>query len=296
MRLVTYSQKKATSIALEIEGELLDIPKAASELGMKDMLPSQMIDLLRWEHGLSVVAEILDRYEGRNPDERPRMYSMDSLSILAPIARPGKIIGLGLNYKDHIEETGRDIPGFPEIFAKFSSSVTSPNQGIPIPKVTKKLDWEIELGVVIGKICKEVVEDDVLDYIAGYTIINDLSARDLQREGTQWVHGKSLDGLCPMGPCIVTVDELDDASGLTMQTRVNGVLKQDSSTSSLRYGVRQVVSFLSKSFTLEPGDVIATGTPSGVGFARTPPEFLKPGDTVELFIEGIGYLRNKIVA
>jgi 2-keto-4-pentenoate hydratase/2-oxohepta-3-ene-1,7-dioic acid hydratase in catechol pathway len=139
-----------------------------------------------------------------------------------------------------------------------------------------------------------VSEKEALDYIAGYTIVHDVSARDIQLADGQWVRGKSLDTFCPMGPCIVTRDELGDASGLQMHTKVNGDLKQDSSTSNLMYKVEQIVSFLSKSFTLEPGDVIATGTPSGVGFVRDPPEFLKPGDNVELFIERIGYLRNPV--
>jgi 2-keto-4-pentenoate hydratase/2-oxohepta-3-ene-1,7-dioic acid hydratase in catechol pathway len=160
--------------------------------------------------------------------------------------------------------------------------------------VSSKIDWEVELGVVIGKSCKDVSEDQALDYIAGYTVINDVSARDLQMNDGQWIRGKSLDTFCPMGPCIVTQDEIGDASGLKMYTKVNGEVKQDSSTSNLMYNVRQIISFLSKSFTLEAGDIIATGTPSGVGFVREPPEFLIPGDMVELYIEKIGYLRNPV--
>ena len=150
------------------------------------------------------------------------------------------------------------------------------------------------MGVVIGKICKDVSEDEALDYVAGYTIINDVTARDLQKQDVQWLRAKSIDTFCPMGPCIVTTDELKDGSGLAMSTKVNGELKQDSNTSNLLFAVPQIISYLSKSFTLDPGDVISTGTPSGVGFARSPPEYLSSGDEVELFIEGIGVLKNLV--
>jgi acylpyruvate hydrolase len=289
------------SIGLELDDGILDIPEAASRFGRKyhvhgHSFPASMIDLLKWDSGIEVVRQILDSFQNADPNERPMTYEKGSVKLEAPISRPGKIVALGLNYKGHIEETGREVPEFPVIFAKFPSSIMGPDEEVAIPKVTKKLDWEVELGVVIGRTCKDVSEKKALDYVAGYTVLHDLSARDLQRGDGQWVRGKSLDGLCPIGPCIVTTDELDDASGLKMQTRVNGMIKQDSNTSDLLFGVKQIVSYLSKSFTLEPGDLIATGTPEGVGFTREPPEFLAPGDEVELYIEKIGHLRNRIVA
>ncbi len=301
MRLVTYSRMGVPSIGLELEDGILDIPETASRFGRKyhvhgHSFPTTMIDLLRWESGVEVVWQIWKSYVSAEANERPMTYNKSNIRLEAPISRPGKIVALGLNYRDHADETGMDVPEFPVIFAKFPSSVMGPDDEIPIPRVTKKLDWEVELGVVIGRTCKDVSEEAALDYVAGYTILHDLSARDLQKGDGQWIRGKSLDGLCPLGPCIVTKDELGDASGLKMQTRVNGVIKQDSNTSNLIFGVRQIVSYLSQSFTLEPGDIIATGTPSGVGFARSPPEFLSPGDEVELYIEKIGYLRNKIIA
>ncbi len=300
MRLVSYSMLGVSSIGIQLENGILDIPEAALRFGRRYTIdgqpfPRTMLQLLEWEPGFQVVKQILDRYESTIPEMRPLTYNLSSVKIHAPISRPGKIIALGLNYVDHIEETGREVPKYPVVFAKFPSSVVGPDEEVPHPKVTKKLDWEVELAVIIGRLCKEVSEDEALNFVAGYTILNDLSARDLQRGDGQWVRGKSLDGLCPLGPCIVTVDELGDGSGLKMQTKVNGVMKQDSNTSNLILGVKQIVSFLSHSFTLEPGDVIATGTPSGVGFARDPPEFLQPDDEVEVFIESIGYLRNKIV-
>ncbi|MGY5877023.1 MAG: fumarylacetoacetate hydrolase family protein, partial [Candidatus Thorarchaeota archaeon] len=301
MRLVTYSRLGVPSIGLDLESGILDIPEAASFFGRKyhvhgHNFPRRMMDLLTWDAGFDVVSQILSRYQNAPVDERPMIHNREDIKIEAPINRPGKIIGLGLNYSDHAKETGSDVPRFPVIFAKFPSSVVGPGTSISIPSVTKKLDWEVELGIVIGKICKDVSKSTALDYVAGYTVINDLSARDLQKDGDgQWIQGKSLDGLCPMGPCIVTTDELKDGSGLKMYTKVNDVVKQDSTTSNLIVGVAKIVAHLSERFTLEPGDVIATGTPSGVGFARDPPEFLKPGDEVEVFIEGIGPLKNKIM-
>ncbi|MFX0108088.1 MAG: fumarylacetoacetate hydrolase family protein [Candidatus Hodarchaeota archaeon] len=298
---MTYSRLGVPSIGVELEAGILDVPETASRFGRKyhvhgHSFPTTMRDLLQWESGIDVVAQIIEKYNTAPSDTKPLTYQKDSIKLEAPIARPGKIVALGLNYKDHVEETGSELPDFPVIFAKFPSSVIGPDEPIPIPKVSQKLDWEVELGVVIGKMCKHVSEKDALDYVAGYTIINDVSARDLQRGDGQWVRGKSLDGLCPMGPCIVTTDELKDASNLKMTTTINGVIKQNSNTSNLVFKVPQIISYLSQSFTLEPGDVIATGTPSGVGFARDPPEYLKEGDFVELFIERIGCLRNHVTA
>ncbi len=301
MRLVTYSRLGVPSIGIELEDGILDIPEAASRFGRMHhihgkLFPSTMIDLLRWSAGIDVVRQILDTYSESELEERPLLYNFDSIRLLAPIERPGKIVALGLNYRDHIEETGREVPKFPVMFAKFPSAVIGPDEPIIIPKVSKKIDWEIELGVVIGRSCKEVSEEKALDYVAGYTVLNDVTARDIQKhDGGQWVRGKSIDTFCPIGPCIVTADELGDGSGLKMQTKVNGIVKQDSNTSNLLFDVPQIVSYLSQSFTLEPGDIIATGTPSGVGFARDPPEYLKPKDIVEMSIEDIGTLRNPVV-
>jgi 2-keto-4-pentenoate hydratase/2-oxohepta-3-ene-1,7-dioic acid hydratase in catechol pathway len=253
-----------------------------------------MLDLLKWESGLDVVKQIVESYENTNSNEQPLAYPSSQISLSAPIKNPGKIVALGLNYKDHIQETGRETPDFPVVFAKFSSSIIGPGDVILIPDISKKIDWEVELGVVIGRVCKDVQEDNALSYVAGYTIVHDVSARDLQERDGQWIRAKSLDTFCPMGPCITTTDEIGDASNLDMHTKVNGEIKQKSSTSNLLFGVPAIVSYLSKSFTLEPGDIIATGTPSGVGFTRDPPEFLQPGDEVELFIEGIGKLVNHV--
>jgi acylpyruvate hydrolase len=254
-----------------------------------------MMDLLHWDAGIEVVRQIVARYEKTPLNERIMAYPLHSVTLEAPLPRPGKIIALGKNYLDHIKETGSETPEFPVIFAKFPSCVIGPNDAIAIPKISNKIDWEVELAIVIGKTCKDVVEANALEYIAGYTIVNDVTARDLQRGDGQWIRGKSLDRFCPMGPCIVTREELGDASGLKLYTKINGVLKQESSTSNMMFNVPQIIANLSAAFTLEPGDVIITGTPSGVGFVRDPPEFLKSGDKIEQYIEKIGYLRNPVV-
>ena len=302
MRLVTYSRLGVPSIGLELEnGDVLDIPDLALRYGKRHQVhghefPKTMLDLLEWNLGIKVVQQVLRNYEDTPEDRRFMAFNRSSIKLEAPIRRPSKIMGIAHNYKEHVEEIGEDMPKNPILFTKYPSSIVGPDESIPMPKVSTQIDWEVELGVVIGSQCKEVSERDALDYVAGYTIINDLSARDIQHGDHQFVRGKSLDGLCPTGPCIVTTDELGDGSGLDLNTKVNGELKQNSNTSNLHFNVPQLVSYLSQSFTLEPGDLIATGTPSGIGNARDPPEFLKPGDEIELYIEKIGYLRNKMIS
>jgi len=300
MRLVTYSRMGVPSIGVQLETGILDIPDAASYFGRKyhvrgQNFPTTMMDLLQWVSGIEVVRQIVTRYEQTPLNERMMAYPLASVTLEAPITRPGKIIALGKNYLDHIKETGSETPAFPVIFAKWPSCVIGPNDSIPMPKISDKIDWEVELAIIIGKICKEVKENNALEYIAGYTIANDVTARDLQSGDGQWIRGKSLDGFCPMGPCIVTKDELGDAQGLQLYTKINGVMKQNSTTSNMMFNVSQIIAHLSKAFTLEPGDVIITGTPSGVGFVRDPPEYLKAGDKIEQYIEKIGYLHNSVV-
>jgi len=238
--------------------------------------------------------------------ELPRLttrIAADKAELLAPIPRPRKnVMCLGLNYKDHAEESARaknlpiELPEHPVVFTKSPTSVAAPGADVPAHAgVTSELDWEVELGVVIGTGGRAIPRAQALAHVFGYTVINDLSARDLQFRHKQWFLGKSLDGFCPLGPAIVTADEIPDPQALRLACRVNGATKQDSSTAQMIFGVATIVETLSRAMTLEPGDVIATGTPAGVGFARQPPEFLKSGDVVECEIEKIGVLRNRIV-
>lgn len=215
-------------------------------------------------------------------------------SFDVPFAYPRPLIAIGLNYHDHCREFGTPPPEYPIVFAKLSPSVVGPNASISwSPRVTSEVDWEAELGVVIGREARSVSPGEAEDYIFGYTAVNDVTARDIQRSEQQWVRAKSLDTFAPIGPVVVTRDEVDLARGLRIRSWVNGALMQDSSTSEMIFDVHHLVAYLSSSFTLMPGDVIATGTPLGVGAFRTPPIFLKDGDVVEVEIEGVGRLRNQ---
>jgi len=223
-------------------------------------------------------------------------------ALLAPIPRPHKnIYCIGLNYREHARESATfkgmpaDLPDHPVVFTKNVTAVNKPAGEIPShANVTSKLDWEVELGVVIGIGGRGISREAALDHVFGYTVINDVSARDLQVRHQQFFLGKSLDGCCPMGPVIVTRDEIPDPQNLHLTCRVNGVMKQNGYTKDMIFDVATLIHTLSQGMTLEPGDVIATGTPAGVGFARHPPEYLKPGDTVECEIEGIGKLDNRV--
>jgi 2-keto-4-pentenoate hydratase/2-oxohepta-3-ene-1,7-dioic acid hydratase in catechol pathway len=220
----------------------------------------------------------------------------------APIPRPAKnVFCLGRNYVAHAEEAARargqevKIPTIPVIFTKAPTTVTGPFDDIPVDRaVTQQVDWEVELGAIIGKTGRNISKSDALSQIFGYTVINDVTARDLQQQHMQWFKGKSLDSFCPMGPFVVTADEYGDPQSKQVQTRVNGAVKQDASTSKMIFPVDSIIEWLSKGLTLEAGDIIATGTPEGVGMGRTPQEFLADGDVLETEVEGIGTLRNRI--
>ncbi|MBM7570708.1 fumarylacetoacetate hydrolase family protein [Aquibacillus albus] len=222
-------------------------------------------------------------------------YERDEVVLGTPVPTPSKIICIGTNYKDHVLEMKSEIPKFPVLFAKFNNALIGPEDAIEKAPATDKLDYEVELAVVIGKRASHAKKEDALDYIAGYTIGNDISARDLQKRTPQWLQGKSLDRSTPVGPWIVTTDEIQDPSALTVKSFVNGEKRQESNTEHLIFDVPYLIEFISELITLEPGDVILTGTPHGVGFAMDPPQLLQEGDTVTLEIEGIGTLENKVV-
>ena len=216
---------------------------------------------------------------------------------LAPPLRPGKIVAIGLNYLDHIRESNLERPEQPLVFAKFPSSVIGPADPIELDvSLTSRVDWEVELAVIIGARMRRVPERDALEHVFGYTVGNDISARDVQFSESQWVRGKSFDTFCPLGPVVVTADEIPDPQALTLWTRVNGEVMQESSTAEMVFGVAELLAFCSRSFTLEPGDVVLTGTPWGCGEFMDPPRSLAGGDVVETEIEGIGTLRNPVVA
>jgi 2-keto-4-pentenoate hydratase/2-oxohepta-3-ene-1,7-dioic acid hydratase in catechol pathway len=212
-----------------------------------------------------------------------------------PVPDPDKIICAGLTYPDHAAEFNAVIPPVPAFFAKFRNTLTGPASPIVIPRASQKVDYEGELAVVIGRRCRGVREEDALGSVAGYTVLNDVSARDLQFQTSQWTAGKTPDTFCPMGPGIVPAAAVADPGGLEIRTRVNGSEVQHGRTGEMLFPVARIIAFLSSFMTLEPGDIIATGTPSGVGFKRRPPLFLKAGDVVEVEIAGIGLIRNPVV-
>ena len=230
-------------------------------------------------------------------DPRDLAVGAAATGDLAAPLQPGKIVAIGLNYLDHIRESKLPQPEQPLVFAKFPSSVIGPNDEIVVDAgLTTQVDWEVELGVIVGRRMRNVAVDTALDYVFGYTVGNDVSARDVQFSESQWTRGKSFDTFCPIGPVVVTPDEIPDPQALALRTRVNGELMQDSSTAAMLFGVAELLAFCSRNFTLEPGDLVLTGTPWGCGYFMDPRRSLVSGDVVECEVEHIGMLRNTVVA
>ena len=291
MKLVSYRTPSAfagepgrTANLGIVEGESV---VATASLGHG--VPGTMAELLAgWPETIGVLQAAY------RAAEEPETLALNSAELLAPVPRPGKIVGAGVNYAAHAAEGKRDAPDHPVLFAKLPTSVIGHGAEIRwSSQLTQAVDFEAELAVVIGKTCRRVGETDALAYVAGYTCLNDVSARDLQYSDKQFVRAKSLDTFCPMGPWLVTADEIADPQALRIRCLVNGEVMQDASTAEMIFGVAHLVSFCSQAFTLEPGDVIATGTPAGVGWFREPKRLLKDGDEVVVEIEGIGRLVNR---
>jgi len=228
----------------------------------------------------------------------PKAVHVASAKLLAPVLDPDKIICIGLNYRDHAIESGMAIPKEPIVFSKFNTALVGPEAEIRLPAVSQSVDYEAELVAVIGREGRDIALAEAMQYVAGYTVGHDVSARDwqLQKEGKQWLLGKTFDTFAPIGPALVTADEVHDVHRLGIRLRLNGRTMQESTTEQLIFRIDQIVAYLSQVMTLRPGDLIFTGTPPGVGFARKPPVFLKPGDVCEVEIDGLGCLRNTCVA
>ncbi|HXZ03844.1 MAG TPA: fumarylacetoacetate hydrolase family protein [Ktedonobacteraceae bacterium] len=310
MKLASFSTTALPKVRIGIvqDNEIIDVDLAARAL---NIIPhEQMLDLLdHYGQGMHELNAILDKAGGRCFSEVKTFAEIGAVHILsdvqlaAPIPRPRKnLMCLGWNYVEHAKETafirGQEAKGpeYPVIFTKAPTTVNSPYGNIIIDShVSVEIDWEVELAVIIGKGGKNISEDDASSHVFGYTVLNDVTARDLQSRHKQFFKGKSIDGYCPMGPWIVTADEIEDPQNLEVKLRVNGITKQEGNTSMMIFPIRTIIATLSLGMTLEPGDIIATGTPSGVGFTRNPPEFLKAGDVMETEIEDIGTLRNVVV-
>ncbi len=310
MRFVTFSTRALPKphLGLIRNEEILDVDLAGRALKLS--VPDQMLVLIeQYTVYLPALQAILQKTgtrrftEVKTWSEIGAAHALDNVTLDAPIPYPRKnVLCVGLNYREHIHEAasvrGRSgrLPEHPIFFTKPPTSVNRPDGEIVVdPAVSTEIDWEAELGVIIGKVGKNIREEDALSYVFGYTVLNDVTARDLQSRHKQFFKGKSLDGSCPMGPWIVTADEIADPQALPVRLRVNGVTKQDGNTKQMLFSIARIIAVLSLGMTLEPGDIIATGTPSGVGFSRVPPEFLQPGDVMETEVEGIGVLRNVVV-
>ena len=294
MKLVTYQTDGQPQLGAIKRSQVIDL-KSAYRAMVNDTaasFPDDMIALLaEGDSGLEKIAAVIEFVESQ-PDSF--MQSLDQVTLLPPVVRPGKVIGLGRNYAAHAAEGGSKPPEFPMLFHKTSSSLLGSGGTIIIPPNSSQVDYEAELAVIIGRPCKQVSPKEALDYVAGYANGNDVSARDLQRRTSQFTAGKMLDTFGPLGPALVTRDEIPDPGNLRLQSKLNGNVMQDSNTSMMIFDVPFTISYISHIATLEVGDVIFTGTPDGVGFARTPPVYLQEGDVISVEIEGLGTLTNYV--
>lgn len=272
-----------------------DIYKLAGTEPPREVQSADLIGVAaRWKDFVAEIGRLVSSLGDSGSIAQLRQHDAERVFFLAPIPRPGKFICVGLNYRDHCDEQNVEIPKSPVIFAKFANAVCGHRAVVRRPAITRKLDFEGELGVVIGKTGKRIRAENALDYVFGYTIVNDVSAREIQKQDGQWLRAKSMDGFAPTGPWITTADEIRDPQQLKIRTEVNGRVMQESSTSRMIFPVASLIEFISQGITLEPGDVISTGTPAGVGVWRRPPVFLEPGDIVRIEIDGIGCLENSI--
>ncbi len=294
MRIVTYRLGEMQRAGIQLGDAVVDAQDAAAAGGLGDGQTRS------WRSAKFVVgqpASIDALATGAAACAAAgRVVDGEDLELGPPIPDPQKIICLGLNYRAHAQEVDAEVPQAPDLFTKFPSSLLGPNGTIRIPAITEAVDYEGELAVVINRPCRNVSSEDALSYVAGCMVFNDVTARDLQARTSQWTAGKAIDTFAPCGPALVSLDELEDLDDLHIQTRVNGTLLQDESTSRMMYSIPETIAFVSQLMTLLPGDIIATGTPAGVGFQREPPVYLTPGDVVEVEIEGIGCLTNRVAA
>jgi acylpyruvate hydrolase len=305
MKLVTFTHNGESRIAAIENRKLIDLHAAfkakltaegklrAAQIA-EAYIPKDMNGFLQGGIESLKLAQESVAYAVMNESPVKLIFEEDEVKIEAPVPSPGKIVCVGHNYREHILEMKRELPPYPLVFAKFANAVIGPQDDIPFYPISEQLDYEAELAFVIGKRARNVLQADALDYVAGYTIVNDVTYRDIQRRTLQWLQGKTVDGSAPMGPWLITADELTDPSGLDIVLTVNGEKRQHSNTANLVFSVQYLVEFLSGLMTLEPGDVILTGTPGGVGVARNPQVFLKDGDVVRIEIDQVGVLENRV--
>lgn len=290
MRIFRFKKDDGVSVGIELHGVQFDcanlLDGESDEIGFA----------VRQGDTRTLIADNFFERAACNLSGKSTQIILENAELIAPIRNPEKIICIGLNYLDHCEEQNKPKPSQPLLFAKFANTIAGPTDDIEIPGNTQELDFEGEFGVVIGKTAKKVSRDDAMDFIFGYVAIHDVSARDLQRTDGQWVRAKSQDGFAPLGPYIVHKSQVNDPHDISIKTIVDGVVMQDGNTSNLIFGIPELIEFITRGITLEPGDIISTGTPAGVGVHRTPPVLIRNGTVVEVIIEGIGTVRNRFVS
>ncbi|WP_284990242.1 fumarylacetoacetate hydrolase family protein [Arthrobacter sp. efr-133-TYG-120] len=294
MKIVSYEHESGIRGGLLVDDAVYDLERLfeIAPEASKGATSSVRTFLELYGGELAELSAAADALAASTPSAR--VGARSEMRLTAPLQDPAKVLCVGLNYKDHVAETGRALPEYPDVFAKFATTLVGPDDEIGGAEVSENLDFEGEVAVVIGRRASRVGEDEALDYVAALAPLNDITARDLQYRGTQWLAGKAVDGSTPWGPALVTLDEVGDPQDLELVTRVNGVEMQRSNTRHQIFPIARIVSYLSSFLTLEPGDVIATGTPQGIGAKRNPPVWLEPGDTVEIDIERVGLLRNRV--
>ncbi|KAA0109040.1 fumarylacetoacetate hydrolase family protein [Mycolicibacterium sp. P9-22] len=293
MRLITYSSANRWLPGVLHGDNVLNLNDVLYAVGHVDGPPYTSVrDFLEAAGGK--LAELSARMANVAVSAVAPAGTVAELQLGPPVLDPKKVLCVGLNYSDHVGETGRDFPTHPDIFSKFASSLIGPFEPIDCGEVSPNIDFEGELAIVIGRSCRRVSDDEALSHVAGLTVLNDISARDLQKRGTQWLPGKAVDNSTPCGPALVTLDEVSDPQNLALRTTINGVEVQSSNTSKMIFPIARIIAYISHFLTLSPGDIIATGTPEGIGAKRQPPQWLQPGDNVEVQIQELGSLINII--
>lgn len=285
MKFLVHKEKNETKVAINDNGKVINLDQIIEDVQINDI-----------NYVVANIDTIEQKVKGVNKNEKVKVLDVADLNYL-PAVDPSTIICVGLNYRKHAEETNAPIPESPILFNKFRNTINANNSTVPLPKKSKEVDYEVELGIVIGKDCKDVSVDEALNYVAGYTAVNDFSARDLQMKTPQWMLGKISDGFCPVGPNLVTKSTITNPNNLSLTTTLNGEVRQDSNTSDMIFSCSEIVSYLSEHMTLSPGDLILTGTPEGVILGDPEDErvWLKEGDELVVEIEEIGQLKNKMV-
>jgi 2-keto-4-pentenoate hydratase/2-oxohepta-3-ene-1,7-dioic acid hydratase in catechol pathway len=294
MKLLTFHGADLLRLGLGTEAGIVDVVEAGKALGIST--PSTLDDVIAGgDVTLDELRLLIDRIPG---DASGEPWLIDEMGVRygPSVADPGKIICVGLNYRRHAVETNMPIPEVPVLFSKFNNTLCGSGENVALPPVATEYDYEVELGVVIGKSARNVSQEEALDYVLGYCTANDVSVRDLQTRTSQWLLGKTLDNFLPIGPWLVTADEVGDPQSLRIRCWVNGDLRQDSTTGDMIFSVAEIISYLSRYFSLEPGDVIITGTPEGVAMGREDKPWLRPGDEVKVEVERLGHLSNTMIA